>query len=60
MTKESAAEMEQLYTSIMQNYCTLETLKRPVNTWDDIFVFITVQRLDPESVKAWEHHLKSI
>jgi len=57
MTKESAAEMEQLYTSIMQIYRTLETLKRPVNTWDDIFVFITVQRLDPESVKAWEHHL---
>jgi len=41
----------------MQIYRTLETLKRSVNTWDDIFVFITVQRLDPESVKAWEHHL---
>jgi len=57
MTKESAAEMEHLYISVMQIYRTLETLKRPVNTWDDIFVFITVQRLDSESVKAWEHHL---
>jgi len=57
MTKELAVEMEQLYTSIMQIYRTFETLKRPVNTWDDIFVFITVQWLDSESVKAWEHHL---
>lgn len=31
MTKESAQEMEHLYTSIMQIYRTLETLKRPVN-----------------------------
>lgn len=57
MTKESANEMEQLYTSIMQIYRTLETLQRPVDTWDDILVFIAVQRLDSESVKAWEHHL---
>lgn len=57
MTKESANEMEQLYTSIMQIYRTLETLQRLVETWDDILVFIAVQRLDSESVKAWEHHL---
>jgi hypothetical protein len=59
MTKESAVEMEQLYTTITQIYRTLETLKRPVHTWDDIFVFIAVQRLDPDSVKAWEQHLGS-
>lgn len=57
MTRESANEMEQLYTSIMQIYRTLETLQRPVETWDDILIFIAVQRLDSESVKAWEHHL---
>lgn len=54
MTKESASEMEQLYTRIMQIYRTLEALKRPVNYWDDFFVFIAVQRLDMETVKAWE------
>jgi len=59
MTKESANEMEQLDTSIMQIYRTLETLHRPVETWDDFLVFIAVQRLDSESVKAWEHHLRS-
>lgn len=60
MTKESATEMEHLYTNITQIYRTLETLKRPVNTWDDIFVYIAVQRLDSDSVKAWEHHLGSV
>ncbi|KMQ84755.1 gag-pol polyprotein precursor, partial [Lasius niger] len=59
MTKESASEMEQLYTSIMQIYRTLETLHRPVETWDDFLVFIATQRLDSESVKTWEHHLGS-
>ncbi|XP_071576701.1 uncharacterized protein [Temnothorax nylanderi] len=59
MTKESATEMEQIYTNIMQIYRTLETLKRPVQTWDDILVFITVQRLDANSVKAWENQLGS-
>ncbi|XP_044594867.1 uncharacterized protein LOC123272233 [Cotesia glomerata] len=59
MTKESAVEMEGLYSTITQIYRTLETLGRPVNTWDDFLVFITVQRLDSESVKAWELHLGS-
>ncbi|XP_043288426.1 uncharacterized protein [Venturia canescens] len=57
MTKESGSEMEYLYTNIMQIFRTLETLGRPVNYWDDFLVFIATQRLDAESVKAWEHHL---
>lgn len=59
MTKESASEMEQLYTNIMQIHRTLEALKRHIHHWDDFFVFIAVQRLDSESVKVWEHHLGS-
>ena len=59
MTKESATEMEQLYTSVMQIYRTLEALHRPVDSWDHVLVFMIVQRLDSESVKAWEHHLGS-
>ncbi|KYQ48536.1 hypothetical protein ALC60_12422 [Trachymyrmex zeteki] len=57
MTKESAMEMEHLYTTIMQIYRSLESLHRPVGNWDDFLVFLVVQRLDSESVKAWEHHL---
>ncbi|XP_011879680.1 PREDICTED: uncharacterized protein LOC105568544, partial [Vollenhovia emeryi] len=57
MTKESASEMEILYTNIMEIYRTLETLQRPVASWDDFLVFIAVQRLDSDSVKAWEYHL---
>lgn len=59
MTKESASELKQLYTNVMQIYRTLETLQRPVDKWDDFLVFITVQRLDCESVKAWQNKLGS-
>ena len=57
MTRESASEMQVLYMSVTQIYRTLETLKRPVQHWDDILVFTCVQRLDSESIKAWAHHL---
>lgn len=59
ITKESASDLEGLYTSIMQIYRTLETLQRTVDKWDDFLVFIAVQRLDSESVKFWEQHLGS-
>lgn len=59
MSKESSKDLEQLYSNIIQLYRTFETLHRPVDTWDDFLVFISVQRLDSESVKAWEHHLGS-
>ncbi|XP_072757728.1 uncharacterized protein [Anoplolepis gracilipes] len=57
--KESASDLEVLYTSIMQIYRTLETLQRPVDKWDDFLVFLAIQRLDSESVKVWEQHLGS-
>ncbi|XP_018358630.1 PREDICTED: uncharacterized protein LOC108758261 [Trachymyrmex cornetzi] len=59
MTKESAADLERLYTSVMQIYRSLETLRRSIETWDDFLVFIIVQRLDSESVKGWEQFLGS-
>jgi len=59
MTKESASELEHLYTSVTQIYRSLEALQRPIAYWDDFLVFIIVQRLDAESVKAWEQHLGS-
>lgn len=57
MTRESASEMETLYTNIMQIYRTLETLQRLVTHWDDFFVFVAVQRLDSDTVKAWKQHV---
>ncbi|XP_011876702.1 PREDICTED: uncharacterized protein LOC105566913, partial [Vollenhovia emeryi] len=59
ITQESASELENLYTNIMQIYRTLETLQRPVDKWDDFLVFTAIQRLDSESVKVWEYHLGS-
>lgn len=57
LNKESAAELEKLYTHIMEIYRTLDNLHCPVSTWDDFLVFLTVQKLDSETVKAWEQHL---
>lgn len=59
ITKESATELEQLYTNIMQIYRSFETLQRPVAHWDDFLVYIATQRLDADSVKAWEQQLGS-
>lgn len=59
MTKESSVELEKLYTNVMQIYQTLEGLKRPVEFWDDFLIFFVLQRIDSESVKAWEQHLGS-
>jgi len=57
MNNESATEMEQLYTTMIQIYRTLETLGRPVAFWDDVLIFIGSRKLDSESVKAWEQLL---
>ncbi|KYM94546.1 hypothetical protein ALC62_14824 [Cyphomyrmex costatus] len=59
ITRESASELEKLYTTVIQIYRTLETLARPVNSWDDFLIFIVVQQLDAESVKVWEQHIGS-
>ncbi|XP_011883957.1 PREDICTED: uncharacterized protein LOC105571095 [Vollenhovia emeryi] len=57
ITKESASELEQLNTNVMQIYRTLDTLNRPGQKWDDFLIFTAVQRLDAKSLKAWEHTL---
>ncbi|XP_024889750.1 uncharacterized protein LOC112466093, partial [Temnothorax curvispinosus] len=61
MTKESAKEIEFLYSNITQLYRTFETLERerPVSTWDDFLVFICSQKLDSETAKLWESKLGS-
>lgn len=59
ITKESAKELENLYSNIMQIYRTFETLERPVNSWDDFLVFICSQKFDSETAKLWESTLGS-
>ncbi|XP_011883953.1 PREDICTED: uncharacterized protein LOC105571092 [Vollenhovia emeryi] len=59
ITKESAAELEQLYSKIGQAYRTLQSLGRPVDQWDDVLVYTATQRLDAESLKAWQNKLGS-
>ncbi|TGZ47933.1 Uncharacterized protein DBV15_12272 [Temnothorax longispinosus] len=59
MTKESATELQQLYSNITQLYRTLETLERPVEQCEDFIILISAQKLDAETNKLWESHLGS-
>lgn len=57
--KESAVDLESLYTTLQQNIRTLETLNQPVQHWDAIIVYLTTRRLDRNSIRAWELDLGS-
>ncbi|XP_011688837.1 PREDICTED: uncharacterized protein LOC105450601 [Wasmannia auropunctata] len=54
MTKPTAGEMEKLFTGVMETYRTLETLGRPIHHWDDILIFMIIQRLDSDIVNLWD------
>lgn len=56
MTKPTAAEMEKLFTGVMETYRTLDTLGRPIQYWDDILIFMVIQRLDSDTVNMWDLH----
>lgn len=57
MNRESAAELEHLYSTIKQIRNTLELLSRSMPGIDDFLIYFTSQRFDPETLKAWELHL---
>lgn len=57
MTKESAVELEKLYTNVLDICRSLEALQCPITYWDDVLIFTIAQRLDSETVKEWEQHL---
>ncbi|KAG8239228.1 hypothetical protein J437_LFUL018826 [Ladona fulva] len=57
--KVTASELRTLVDKTLQVVRALENLGRPVATWDDWLVFITVQHLDKESRKSWETHLST-
>ncbi|XP_039306359.1 uncharacterized protein LOC120358020 [Solenopsis invicta] len=56
MTKSTAGEMEKLFTGVMETYRTLDTLGRPIHHWDDILIFMVIQRLDSDTVNMWDLH----
>lgn len=58
MTNESAVELELLYSTVKRIRNTFELLKRSMPGIDDFLVYFTTQCFDPETLKAWDRHLR--
>lgn len=57
MTTENAKDLQMLLDKVNMALNALKNLGRPVNTWDDVIVFLMSQKLDKVSRKAWEMKL---
>ncbi|XP_033221181.1 uncharacterized protein LOC117175583 [Belonocnema kinseyi] len=57
MSKESSTELRSLLNDTCEVIGALTSLNRPTDQWDDLIVFMTAQRLDATSRKAWEDQL---
>ena len=54
ITKESPADIKRLLDEFRQAIASFASLKRPVAEWDEWFVFLFAEKLDPTSRLAWE------
>ncbi|XP_046402966.1 uncharacterized protein LOC124168742 [Ischnura elegans] len=59
MQNESASELRRIYAGTVNPLLSLEALRRPVCHWDDLIVFITERRLDPQTRRDWEIKLEN-
>jgi len=57
LKNESAAELRNLFHSATSTFEALESMGRPVNLTDDLFVFLTVELLDQRSRREWENSI---
>lgn len=54
---ESSASIKQLLADVKEALGALEALGCQVNAWDPIIIFMTIRKLDSESLKRWEESL---
>ncbi|XP_036147491.1 uncharacterized protein LOC118647197 [Monomorium pharaonis] len=59
VTRPSPAELKRLSSSVMRVRRSFESLGRPVAHWDDWFVHVIVEKMDPSSRLFWEASLKT-
>ncbi|XP_033212097.1 uncharacterized protein LOC117169707 [Belonocnema kinseyi] len=57
LSKESSTELRSLLDDTCEVISALASLNRPTDQWDDLIVFMTAQRLDAITRKAWEDQL---
>ena len=53
MTKESSSGLQKLLDTTNECIRSLTVLGRPVEHWDDMLVYMVVDRMDPESRRQW-------
>ncbi|XP_011881416.1 PREDICTED: uncharacterized protein LOC105569510 [Vollenhovia emeryi] len=57
--KPSSADLKRLSSSVLQAKRSFESLERPVAHWDDWFVHVVVEKMDPSSRLFWEASLQT-
>lgn len=57
LVKDSVSSIEELYAQVTQSLGALEALGRPVDTWDDIVVYLVSQKFDRDTMQEWERTL---
>lgn len=55
MKGESAVEMRKIFHGIKTTISALESIRRPVNRCEDLFVYLAVELLDTRSRREWEN-----
>lgn len=54
---ESATELRKLFHCITSTTGVLESIGRPISSSEDLYVFLTVELLDPHSRREWDNHV---
>ncbi|XP_011687417.1 PREDICTED: uncharacterized protein LOC105449732 [Wasmannia auropunctata] len=59
MKSESAAELRKVFYCVTGTVGALESIGRPVNNSEDLFVHLTIELLDPRSRRKWENSVSA-
>ncbi|XP_026828429.1 uncharacterized protein LOC113562648 [Ooceraea biroi] len=59
MVKENSKELRQISDGACRHILALKALKRPVDYWDDLLVYILSSKLDSVTAKEWQSSLKN-
>ncbi|XP_011858553.1 PREDICTED: uncharacterized protein LOC105556088 [Vollenhovia emeryi] len=57
MKTESPSELRKLFHHMTSTVSALESIGRPITSSEDLFVFLTVEMLDPRSRREWENSI---
>ncbi|EZA54564.1 hypothetical protein X777_05700 [Ooceraea biroi] len=58
MSRENSKELRLISDGESRHVLALQSLKRPVNSWDDILIYVISSKLDVATAKDWQATLK--